>query len=254
MSIPFQKGFLRLEQGSMGDTTFIKINGEYRAREKGLYASKHKWKYDPSFSNRREIAAHFTKGIKGSKLIRQSLMKLIRRKGIDISSRLRKEVIKIVYMDNKSEPGELKLRAENLHHLTGYNFNKACSLRSVFNTRYTTSADRATGEILITIPSFIPSERIKAPKGTTHYKIVSAGYVYDFDAESYNGKVFQTTPQTWDDVATEDLRISIKVPENSTEPIFIYFGLEFIQQALGNSYPVSLRKLDPLCIVDVIKV
>ena len=252
--MPFQKGFIQLEQGSMGDTTFCKINGEYRTREKGVYASKHKWKYDPGFAHRREIAAYFTNGVKASKLIRDSVRELIHRKGIDISSRLRKELIKVVYMDRKSGPGELTVREENINHLIGYNFNHACTLRSVFNSRYETHADSEKGMLQINIPSFIPSERIKAPKGTTHYKMVSAGYVYDFGSQSYEGQVYSSKVLAYDDVETEDLQISLSVPANSTDPLFIYFGLEFSQVMSGQSYPVSLYKLDPLCIVDVFTV
>ena len=251
MAMATQKGFITLEQGSLGETTFFKINGKYRAREKGVYASRHKWKYDPGYENRRQIAGYFTNGVKAAKLIRESVNRLIHRKGIDISSRLRKELIKVVYMDHGSGPGNLKVRAENIDHLLGYNFNQVCSLKSVFNTRYSTNADRLAGKLSINIPSFIPSERIKAPKGTTHYKIVSAGFVYDFGNLSYKGERFTTDALAWNDVPTEDLVISMTVPENSTDPLFIYLGLEFIQQVLGKSYPVSVYKQDPLCIVDV---
>ena len=246
-----QKGFITLEQGSLGETTFFKINGKYRAREKGVYASKHKWKYDPGYEGRRQIAGYFTNGVKAAKLIRESVRSLIHRKGIDISSRLRKEWIKVVYMDRKSNPGIKQVRTENIDHMLGYNFNQACSLRSVFNTRYSTNADRLSGKLLIHIPSFIPTERIKAPKGTTHYKIVSAGFVYDFGNQSYKGEYFKTESLPWNDVPIADLEISMHVPENSTDPLFIYLGLEFIQEALGKSNPVSLYKLDPLCIVDI---
>jgi hypothetical protein len=154
-------------------------------------------------------------------------------------------------MDRKSEYGQLKIQKDNLNHLVGYNFNQACSLRSVFNTRFTTSANRETGKLMVNIPSFIPSERIKPPKGSTHYKIVSAGYVYDFDKDAYKGQHYSSAVLAWDDVPTEDLQIELSVPENSSDPLFIYFGLEFMQKALGKFTPVSLYKLDPLCIVDV---
>ncbi|MEI2707872.1 MAG: hypothetical protein V9E96_02510 [Chitinophagaceae bacterium] len=45
--------------------------------------------------------------------------------------------------------------------------------------------DRPTGVLSVDIPSYIPSNMIAAPGGTTHYKIISAGVDVDFENETY---------------------------------------------------------------------
>ena len=251
MGRPTQKGFLRLEGGSMGETTFSKKNGRYLAGEKIVTASKHLWKYDPRFARRREIANQFTTGVKAAKLIHDAVRAIVPRKDMTIGNRLRKLMISVVYMDSVSKPGEFKIQPDNLSAVTGFNFNKSISLRSVFNTRYTTSINRETGELLIHIPSFIPADTIKVPKGATHFKISAAGFAFDFENKIIEGKWVTSENMLWNEADTGEIIIPFNISANSVHPVMLFLGVEFVQEFAGVTNSVGHHKLDPLCIVEV---
>ena len=49
---------------------------------------------------------------------------------------------------------------------------------------YSSTIDRVAGTLDIDIPSFIPSNMIAAPNGTTHFKVISGGAEIDFENET----------------------------------------------------------------------
>ena len=206
---------------------------------------------DPKYKRRREISAVFTRGVKAAQLIRTGVGAFIQKQDPKVGNRLRKLMLSVVHMDTTHTRDEIKILAENLSSVTGFNFNKAVSLRSIFNTRYTTTVNRATGKATINIPSFVPSERIKAPKGSTHFRVITAGFALDFEKNVHNGNTFMSDKLPWDDAATNEINIVLDFLVNKSLPIFIYFGLQFVQEVAGTSYSVGQTKLDPLCIVDV---
>ena len=251
MPLPFQKGFIRLEGGSLGETTFMKKNGQYRAKEKIITASKHTWKYDARFEGQRNIASEFSTIVAAAKIIRSVVRSLIIRRYPTTSNRLRKLMAGIVAMDNVSVHGKRAVHPANLLTVSGFNFNSAASLRSVFNTPYSTSLDRATGKALISIPPCIPSERIIAPKGTTHFKLVAAASAIDFANDKEKGETFSTGKLPWDDEMAPAINMQLSIPSNSTLPVFLYLGIMFTQEIGPVSYAIADGKKDALCIIDV---
>lgn len=251
MGMAYQKGFLRLEGGSMGDTTFSKKQGKYRASEKIVTVSKHKWKFDPEFKVRRELAAEFGRGVKAARLVRLGANQLVRGKDISISNRLNKLMLEVIDMDVSSGLRQGKILDEHVKHALGFNFNKNVSLRSVLSTKVSTNINRATGEVALHIPSFIPSAKVKAPKGTTHFRIVAAGQALNFEGNQIDGSKIISDLIPWTDMATEDLNITFSIPQNSPFPVFVYLGIQFEQVVMNVEYSVGNYKLNPVCIIDI---
>ena len=251
MALPFQKGFLRLEGGSLGETTFMKKNGQHRAKEKIVTVSKQTWKHDPRFKDKRGIAAEFTNAVAAAKMIRGAVSPFTIAKDVTLSNRLRKLMIGIVSMDIVSAEGERRVQPANLQTLCGFNFNKAVTLRSVFNTPYSTSIKRKTGKILINIPAFTPSERIIAPKGTTHFKIIAAAIAIDLASHDHYGETFSSDDILWDEAMNSAINIELPIPPKSKLPILIYLGVQFKQDMGNMKYAIAQGKTDALCIVEV---
>ena len=252
MASPRQKGFIRLQNGSLGETTFKKTNGVHRAQEKKVQNPK-KFKTAPEFERVRENAEAFGNGSISAKLVKLCVKRFIRwRPDLDRFHRLKTLSSKLIKLDSVSAPGKGKITMENAKYLLGFEFNSKYSLRSFFNARFSTNVNRKTGEVQINIPSFIPTDRINVPKGTTHYKIVAAGSVIDFYDKKYVTKQYESGNMLWDDVATGDIHISLTVPPKSKLPIFIFLGLEFLEVTMGITSSVAMHSMDPLCIVDVV--
>ena len=246
-----QVGFLNLEQGSLGDTTFAKTKVGYTAHIRKSLA-KGRWDKDPQFARSRENASEFGITSTAARLLNKPCDLFFgSNEDIIAYSRLRAYLVKVVKTDQTSSSGKRNVLQENAHHLVGFDLNPAASLRTVFNTRFTVRGNRDTGELGVSIPSFIPSQRIKAPKGTSHFRISVSGSEVDFQNKNSKFKVFETEMIPFDDTATGDMDVTLELHAASNIPLFLYLGLSFWNLGQGDMYPVAQYKLNPACIVNV---
>ena len=95
-------------------------------------------------------------------------------------SRLTQKMIKVIQMDAVNPRGERNVIDGEAELLLGFEFNINGKLGTTIYAPYTSNIDRPTGVLGVDIPSYIPSNMIAAPGGTTHYKIISAGVDVDF--------------------------------------------------------------------------
>ncbi|OUD43422.1 hypothetical protein FPG102_05595, partial [Flavobacterium psychrophilum] len=111
--------------------------------------------------------------------------------------------------------------------------------------------DRPTGVIEVTLASFIPSNMIAAPSGTTHFKIISAGAEVDFEAETFVVEYSETAILPWDSVATAVITQTNTVTPASTKPLFLALGVEFYQLVNGQMYALKNGAYNPLSLAKV---
>ena len=111
--------------------------------------------------------------------------------------------------------------------------------------------DRVTGEIKVTLASFIPANMIAAPSGTTHFKIISGGAEIDFEAETYVVDTSETAILPWNGTATTPINQVNTVTPASTKPLFLALGVEFFQEINGQMYPLKNGAFNPLSIAKV---
>ena len=252
MATPIQVGFLRLKKGSLGTTTFTKSkDGVYRVHEKKVQ-NPNLFLNHPDLARTRENAQNFGTSASSAKLVRASVSPIIKLHfDSKLVRRLNSLIRKIIKLDPVSVRGKLIVTPENSRALLGFEMNSSCSLKSVFNTRFHTALNRLTGEVRITIPSFIPTDRIHAPKGTTHYQIIAVAAAIDFVNKKNENANQASALLEWNDNRTEDLTFLINLTDNYTQPVFIFLGLQFTQEMPGRSYAVSQYKMNPLSIVEV---
>jgi hypothetical protein len=245
-----QKGIIKLD-GTIGGITFYKSQDGYLAREKGG-VSADRIANDPNFQRTRENGAEFGRAGKAGKILRTSLRALLQNASDSrMVSRLTKQMVKVIQMDAVNPRGERNVIDGEAELLLGFEFNINGKLGTTLYAPYTSNIDRPTGVLTVDIPSYIPSNMIAAPGGTTHYKIISAGVDVDFENETYVVDSNASAILPLDAVATAMLTLANTVTAASTHPLFVALGIEFYQEVNGTMYPLKNGSYNALSLVNV---
>ena len=135
--------------------------------------------------------------------------------------------------------------------LAGFEFNIRGKLGTSLFAPFVGAIDRVTGNITVDLASFIPSNMIAAPSGTSHFKIISAGAEIDFEMETFIETHSETAILPWDTTATAVISQTNAVTPASTKPLFLALGVEFYQEVNGQMYPLKNGAYNPLALVQV---
>ncbi len=244
------KGLLKFK-GTMGDITFYKTQDGYVAREKGGIDKK-RMATDPAFQRTRENGSEFGRAGKATKLLRMALRPLLVNAADDrLTSRLVKEMVKVIQADQVSERGLRNVIDGEAELLTGFEFNIYGKFDSSFYPQYEASIDRLSGNHTFEVQPFVPQNMIAAPVGTTHYKLVTAGLEVDFEANTYTLVPSATEVLPWDNAETALISQTNTVIVNSTKPLFLVVGVEYYQEINGAFYPLKNGSYNSLKILKV---
>ena len=245
-----QKGIVKLN-GTIGDLTFYKSKDGFIAREKsGIDAAR--IANDPAFQRTRENGAEFGRAGKTSKILRSSVRTFLQKASDGrMVSRLTQEMMKVIKSDSTSERGARNVLDGNLGLLTGFDFNVTAKLGATVFAGYTATIDRVTGACTINIPAFVPAEMIAAPSGSTHYNIFSTAVAVDFLTGDFTNAWEETAPMPWNNVATAVTTLVNTLPANSTHPLFLLMGIEFLQEVNGFMYSLKNGSFNAFAVVKV---
>ncbi len=245
-----QKGIIKLK-GTIGDITFYKTRDGYIAREKGGIDAN-RIATDPAFQRTRENGSEFGRAGKAGKILRLAFRGLLLNSADSrMVSRLTQQMMKVIQADMVSQRGLRNVIDGEAELLAGFEFNIGGKLSTSLFAPYVATIDRITGEIKVTLASFIPTNMIAAPSGTTHYKIISGGAEIDFEAESFIEMHSETAILPWDVTPTVVINHTNTVTPNSTKPLFLALGIEFYQHVNGQMYPLKNGSYNPLALVSV---
>ena len=245
-----QKSILKLE-GTIGGITFYKSQDGYLAREKGGVSAE-RIASDPNFQRTRENGSEFGTAGKAGKLLRNSLRVLLQNSSDNrMVSRLTKHMVKVLQADSTSVRGKRNVIDGEAELLESFEFNINGKLGNTMYAPYTSTIDRTAGTLIVSVPSFQPTNMIAAPGGTTHYKIVSSGVEVDFENEVFVSDTKESSVLAWDAAATTLINLSNAVTANSTHPLFLILGVEFYQEVNGDMYPLKNGAYNALSIVKV---
>jgi hypothetical protein len=245
-----QKGIIKLK-GTIGDITFYKTQDGHLAREKGgIDASR--IASDPAFQRTRENGSEFGRAGKAGKILRTAFRPLLLNSADSrMVSRLTQAMVKVIQADTTSVRGLRNVIDGEAELLFGFEFNIRGKLGTSLFAPFVASIDRLAGEIKVDIASFIPSNMVAAPSGTTHFKIISGGAEVDFEAETYVVSNSETAILPWDSTPTTVINQVNAVTANSTKPLFLALGVEFYQEINGQMYPLKNGSYNPLSIAKV---
>ena len=245
-----QKGIIKIE-GTLGDITFVKTQDGYIAKEK-TSLNGNRIATDTAFQRTRENNAEFGRAGKAGKLLRNAIRTLLlQAKDKRVTSRLTTEMLKVIKADATSNRGNRNVIDGEAELLQGFDFNSNAKLSAALYAPYTATIDRTAGILTVSIPSFIPAERIAAPAGTTHYKLVSLGAELDFEKETFIADSKESGIMPWDIAPTDDLVFDNAVTPNSNHPLFLLLGIQFYQLVNGSQYPLKDGGFNALNLVKV---
>jgi hypothetical protein len=207
---------------------------------------------DPAFERTRENNREFGRAGKAGQLIRTGFRSLVQNVSDNrMVSRLTAELMKVVQADQTSTRGQRNVLDGELELLQFFDFNQNAKLSATLYAPFTTTIDRATGVLRISLPSFVPESQIAAPAGATHFKLLSAGASLDFEGGGYESDDTVLAPQALNNVATAAVQLDSTVPANNTQPLLLLLGIEFYQEVNGSLYTLKNGAFNALQIVAV---
>ena len=215
--------------GPMGGVSYYKSEGEYRAREKSG-PTRRTVLTSPRFTRTRENFTEFRHAVRSGMLVRHSLGSLIRNLKLadsGVSGRLNALFVKIIRSDSVNDRGKRKATPGDLEMLEGFEFHKGYTLSKIASLSPVTSINTATGALQTTIRPFDPEERIHAPLGATHFKIVSAAAAIDFDKEQWIDHHRETGYLPLDTSITEVIRLEHVLQAESGQSLLLTMGIIF---------------------------
>lgn len=245
-----QRGIIKLD-GTIADITFLKTQDGYMAKEKS-HISADKIANDPVFQRTRENNAEFGRAGKAGKVLRTAFRNHLQTaKDSRMISRLTTEMMRVVKADTVSARGFRNVIDGELAFIEGFDFNVNGKLGTTLFAPYTTAIDRATGSASVSVDPYVPVNQIAAPSGTTHFRIRSAAAEVDFSTGGFVADEQSTAVLPWDNTATAALTLSNSLTANSTHPIFLILGIEFLQHVNGTEYPLKNGAFNALSVVKV---
>ena len=245
-----QKGIIPLK-GTLGNITFYKTKDGFIAREKGSLDAT-RIANDPAFQRTRENGAEFGRAGKAGKYLRTTLRSLLQNiSDSRMIARLTKEMMRVIKADEVNPRGFRNVIDGEAELLKGFEFNINSKLSTTLFAPFTGTVNRGTGELGVSILSFIPVNMIAAPGGTTHFKIVSAGAAIDFESGNYTADMKATANLPWDANGTALINLVNNVEVSSTKPLFLVVGVEFYQQVNGSMYSLKNGAFNALALVEV---
>lgn len=245
-----QKGIIKLD-GTIGGITFYKSQDGYLAREKGG-VSADRIANDPNFQRTRENGSEFGRAGKAGKLLRNSIRAMLQNASDSrMVSRLTQKMVQVIQMDATNPRGLRNVIDGEAELLQGFEFNITGKLGTTLYAPYTSTIDRVAGTLEANIESFVPLNMIAAPRGTTHFKIVSAAAEIDFENETFVMDSNATAILPWDATTTTAINLSNAVTANSTHPLFLALGIEFYQEVNGQMYALKNGAYNPLSLVKI---
>ena len=243
-----QKGIIKLK-GTIGDISFYKTGDGHLAREKGGVDGS-RIANDPAFQRTRENGSEFGRAGKGGKVIRNAIRLLLQNaKDKRVVSRLTTDLLKVVKSDTVNERGLRTIENGDLNIIKGFEFNLNGKLGATLFTAFKNDFDRTTGEAVVSIPPFAPKVRIAAPKGTTHFKIVTGVAELDFETEASTFESAETAILPYDNVDTSVIALIASIAADSELTVILVLGIEFYQEVNGGMYPLKNGAYNALAIV-----
>jgi hypothetical protein len=246
-----QKGVLNLE-GKAGTLSFYQGRDGYVARQSNGMNGRRIFE-DDAFIRTRENGAEFGRAGKAGKLLRTALRTLIL--GVAdsrMTNRMIREMLKVVQSDPANRRGERTAAHGDAAILKGFEFNGSASLTQILFAPFEATIERAAGTGRIMLPPFNPQKMFSIPKGATHYCFLLGIASADFDDEKTVQAVSVSDAHELMDSETETLTLSISLPEQAGQlPVFLVFGVEFVQVVNGQRYGMNNANHNVLSIVEV---
>lgn len=237
-------------QGTIDGLCFYKTQDGYLAREKGGISAD-RIRTDPNFLRTRLNGQEFRIGTKAGRDFREAFSTEISKAADNrVASRITQSMMAILQTDPVNDLGERRVQQGELSRLLEFNCNNQVPLKQVLTLPVTTAFNRTSGEAGIVLPALTPTADLVVPEGNSHYNFFAAATAIDFETGLATTHRQSTAYLPWDGTATAANMLALSLPSNSTLPVFIVLGMEFVKMVNGKVWPASKRQ-SPLQIIGV---
>ncbi|MFD2554600.1 hypothetical protein [Sphingobacterium tabacisoli] len=246
-----QSSIIKLK-GTIGDITFYKSKDGYLARQKGG-VDRDRIMNDPKFQRTRENAQEFGRAGKASKALCTAIRPVLNKtQDSRMISRLVKRMMAVIKADAVSDRGKRNVLDGELILLQSFDFNGNAALSATVYAPFTVTIDRPTGVLDVNLAAFTPESQIVAPGGTTHFRMISAGVEVDFENETFKLAQSSSSEIAYGNTLSAAIPLSNDIGvTDSTKPLFLVFGIEFLQQVNGSFYSLNNGAFNALNLVAV---
>lgn len=245
-----QNGIIPL-QGSIDNISFYQHNGAYRARKKTAISAE-RFAKDPAFARTREQMSTFGKAGKAGKLLRTALRPLANQAcDKQVVGRLVARMVQVIKRDATNPRGKKNVIDGETELLTGFEFNVNGRLTVSFAAPYEATIDRASGNALVKIPTFITEKLVTAPYEATHMQLNIGALEVNFENETYVAKFASSAYLSLAEKEHAAFDLSVALPPASTHPLFLAMGVSFSTEDLGEQYPIKNGAYNALAIIQV---
>jgi hypothetical protein len=232
-----QTGILLLS-GTIGDITYVHTRHGFYARKKRSIppgSMQHNPRYARTWANARD----FGRAARCARLLRLSLAAVIRQSSdYTTTRRLTGQMAKAVQADCQHPPGQRQPCGPQAALLQGFEFNADAPLSRVLKAPYATTIRKTTGQAELLIPDLNPSRQLKAPEGATHFRLLMAAAVVDFEAMSLQCAEVSTEVLSMRQ-SHGGVSLGCSLPAGSALPAFMVLGIVFYQGINGCMEPLS---------------
>lgn len=215
-------------------------------------AFKTRFKNDPDFARMRENVSEFTTAMGAGKLIRNAFRGLIKAtatNGVTLNARMQQLLMLVLQSDATSDRGQRLVSKGDLSMANKFDFNDKAFLEVVLYALYSSTADRASGRLAVTFPEFAPDTSLTAPKGTSHFRIVTAAAEFDFDKGEYIFKEAKSAIIPYNNVLLAPLNLEVSITAASTQAFLHVLGVEYYQEVNGKMYALKDAAHTALCVI-----
>lgn len=245
-----QSGILPIE-GTIGNITFFKTQDGYMVKSKSAVSAE-KIATDPAFQRTRENNAEFGRAGKATKTFRNAFRTIIQKASDSrMVSRLVKLMMKVIHEDTVNPRGLRNIIDGEAMFIEGFENNINGKLSTSMFAPYTASINRTTGAVTVHILSFIPAEMIAAPEGTTHFRLLFATGIIDFENEQFTTDTTEGDFIAWTNAATNAISFSGTLPVAGTSPIFVLLAIEFVQEVNSTKYALKNGAFNACAVIKV---
>jgi hypothetical protein len=235
----------------MGGITFVKTKNGYIARQK-TSMNGDRIKTDAAYERTRENMAEFGTAAQAGKVIRTAFRPISSGIGdSNVIGRLQKQLMRAVKADPTNTRGARTAHNGVLGLLQGFNFNSGASLSSKLYVQPVTTIDRVTGAVAITVPPFAPGKMVSAPDGATHFQLLTGLAQIDFVTGNYNLSQARSEQIQVNSLTESEPELAVEFEPNTTDVLFLAFGIEFTQLVNGQQYPLNDAGFNALAILQV---
>jgi hypothetical protein len=247
-----QVGLIKLE-GTAGDLTFYKSQGQHLARTKGGVPAE-RIANDPNFQRTRENNNEFGQAAKFAKAIRLGFTRYSKGSQSVLASLLLAMVREHDTTSARGQRNVAEVPLAGLQKLLGFSFNPQAKYSEVvLGGTLNVATGSATDFALV-----FGSGLLNPPQGATHYQL--NGFVAVIDRANDNRVVRTFLPNVGQGGAipanlgmgTTQLEFSMNSPVLGTEMLLAGAGIEFLQEVNGTLYPLNDDSKKPFQIVHVL--